>query len=116
MIGVDVGGTFTDLVLQDAATGGIRVAKHPTTPAAPELGVLAAVDVRIANGRSSATAWQSMGQALMRVSARPFTWMVGSVSHFVVLTVNVIHVGSCESCSCWDTVLTISCEIATDLQ
>jgi N-methylhydantoinase A len=44
VIGVDVGGTFTDLVLQDPATGEIRVVKEPTTPAAPELGVLAAVD------------------------------------------------------------------------
>ncbi|WP_055480742.1 hydantoinase/oxoprolinase family protein [Sphaerimonospora mesophila] len=44
VIGVDVGGTFTDLVLHDAATGDIRVAKRPTTPRAPELGVLAAVD------------------------------------------------------------------------
>ncbi|MCT9932515.1 hydantoinase/oxoprolinase family protein [Planotetraspora sp. A-T 1434] len=47
VIGVDVGGTFTDLVLHDAATGEIRVAKQPTTPAAPELGVLAAVDAAV---------------------------------------------------------------------
>ncbi|MGW5266670.1 hydantoinase/oxoprolinase family protein [Microbispora sp. NPDC004025] len=47
VIGVDVGGTFTDLVLHDAATGEIRVAKQPTTPAAPERGVLAAVDAAV---------------------------------------------------------------------
>lgn len=47
VIGVDVGGTFTDLVLHDAATGDIRVAKRPTTPAAPELGVLGAVDAAV---------------------------------------------------------------------
>ncbi|MBP2707576.1 hydantoinase/oxoprolinase family protein [Microbispora sp. RL4-1S] len=47
VIGVDVGGTFTDLVLHDAATGEIRIAKRPTTPAAPELGVLAAVDAAV---------------------------------------------------------------------
>ncbi|ETK31275.1 hydantoinase/oxoprolinase family protein [Microbispora sp. ATCC PTA-5024] len=50
VIGVDVGGTFTDLVLHDAATGEIRVAKQPTTPAAPELGVLAAVDAAVPAG------------------------------------------------------------------
>ncbi|GII57056.1 5-oxoprolinase [Planotetraspora thailandica] len=44
---MDVGGTFTDLVLHDAATGEIRVAKQPTTPSAPELGVLAAVDAAV---------------------------------------------------------------------
>ncbi|GAA5076017.1 N-methylhydantoinase A [Thermocatellispora tengchongensis] len=44
VIGVDVGGTFTDLVLRDARTGEIRVAKRPTTPSSPEAGVLAVVD------------------------------------------------------------------------
>lgn len=42
-LGVDVGGTFTDLIYYDDETGEIRVAKEPTTPAAPEEGVLAAV-------------------------------------------------------------------------
>src|SRR4051812_18244139 len=42
-IGVDVGGTFTDLIFYDDETGEIRVGKEPTTPSAPEEGVLAAV-------------------------------------------------------------------------
>ena len=42
-IGVDVGGTFTDLIFYDDETGEVRVAKQPTTPAAPEEGVIAAV-------------------------------------------------------------------------
>ena len=42
-IGVDVGGTFTDLIFYDDESGEVRVAKEPTTPAAPEKGVLAAV-------------------------------------------------------------------------
>ncbi|GII93903.1 hydantoinase/oxoprolinase family protein [Sinosporangium siamense] len=46
-IGVDVGGTFTDLVSFDTTTKKITVAKHPTTPAAPERGVLAAVDAAV---------------------------------------------------------------------
>ena len=41
-IGVDVGGTFTDLVM--ALDGRVRVAKVPTTPAHPEQGVLDALD------------------------------------------------------------------------
>src|SRR3546814_15071584 len=41
-IGVDVGGTFTDLVLADAA-GRIRVFKAPSTPADPAQGVLDAL-------------------------------------------------------------------------
>src|SRR5215468_10700478 len=40
----DVGGTFTDLVLEDEA-GGLRLYKSPTTPADPLVGLLAAVDL-----------------------------------------------------------------------
>jgi N-methylhydantoinase A len=42
-IGVDVGGTFTDLIFYDDESGEVVVAKEPTTPAAPEDGVVAAV-------------------------------------------------------------------------
>ena len=38
-IGVDVGGTFTDLILHDEATGDVRVAKALTTPSALDEGV-----------------------------------------------------------------------------
>ena len=39
LVGVDVGGTFTDLVLVDEATGEVRVAKVPTTAANQASGV-----------------------------------------------------------------------------
>lgn len=42
-IGVDVGGTFTDLILYDGQSGQVFVAKQPTTPASPEVGVAAAI-------------------------------------------------------------------------
>src|SRR5262244_908077 len=38
-IGVDVGGTFTDMVLRDAA-GAARIFKAPSVPADPSQGVL----------------------------------------------------------------------------
>ncbi len=41
--GIDVGGTFTDLVLVDEATGEVRLAKVPTTPENQAFGVLAAL-------------------------------------------------------------------------
>lgn len=43
-IAVDVGGTFTDVVRLDPATGEIRFEKVPTTPKSPTTGVLAAFD------------------------------------------------------------------------
>ncbi len=43
VVGVDVGGTFTDLVLFDEATGAVRVAKVPTTVGNQADGVLAAL-------------------------------------------------------------------------
>jgi N-methylhydantoinase A len=43
MVGVDVGGTFTDAVVYDEASGALRWAKAPSTPAAPAEGVLAAL-------------------------------------------------------------------------
>ncbi len=43
--GVDVGGTFTDLVIFDPASGGVRLAKVPTTLPNQSGGVLAAFEV-----------------------------------------------------------------------
>ncbi|MGZ5207061.1 MAG: hydantoinase/oxoprolinase family protein [Caldimonas sp.] len=42
--GIDVGGTFTDLVVVDDATGEVRIAKVPTTVENQAFGVLAALD------------------------------------------------------------------------
>src|SRR5579883_2862497 len=39
-LGVDVGGTHTDLVLLDVATGKLAIEKVSTTPANPALGVM----------------------------------------------------------------------------
>ena len=44
-VGIDVGGTFTDLVAVDTHTGERTVLKCASTPRAPEEGVLAALDL-----------------------------------------------------------------------
>jgi N-methylhydantoinase A len=56
-IGVDVGGTFTDLIFYDDETGEIRVGKEPTTPAAPEEGVITAVSAAVPADRVGAAAY-----------------------------------------------------------
>src|SRR5262247_1979675 len=43
VVGVDVGGTFTDLVLLDEVAGSVRTAKVPTTPRNQAEGVLASL-------------------------------------------------------------------------
>ena len=42
-VGVDVGGTFTDVVVYDEETGALEVAKSPTSPADPTVGLLNAL-------------------------------------------------------------------------
>ena len=42
-IGVDVGGTFTDVVAYDESTGALAFAKSPTSPADPTVGLLNAL-------------------------------------------------------------------------
>jgi S-adenosylmethionine synthetase len=43
-LGVDVGGTFTDLVLYDQDAGSIRIEKVPSTPDNPSVGILAGIE------------------------------------------------------------------------
>jgi len=42
-VGVDVGGTFTDIVVHDEGTGALEMAKVPTSPADPTQGLLRAL-------------------------------------------------------------------------
>lgn len=45
LVGVDVGGTSTDMVVYDPATGALRIGKRPTTPANQAQGILSALDM-----------------------------------------------------------------------
>jgi 5-oxoprolinase (ATP-hydrolysing) len=47
-VGFDIGGTFTDLVLMDDATGGVRLHKVLTTPEQPEAAALQGLDELLA--------------------------------------------------------------------
>jgi N-methylhydantoinase A len=52
-IGVDVGGTFTDLVLCDMETGALAIHKVSTTPQDPSIGVLMGIQALCASSRVS---------------------------------------------------------------
>ena len=45
-IAFDIGGTFTDFVLHDAASGDMRFSKVPSTPGKPADAVLAQLDIK----------------------------------------------------------------------
>lgn len=70
-IGVDIGGTFTDVALVDDASGRIGVAKAPTTPRDFAEGVLAALD-----------------QAMRRYEVDPSD--VGLLSHATTVVTNAL--------------------------
>src|SRR6266536_1760321 len=55
-LGFDIGGTFTDFVLQDTATGAVVVGKHPTTPRDPSEGALAGLDAVLAAAHAQMSA------------------------------------------------------------
>lgn len=46
-VGIDVGGTFTDLILHDEASGEVRVEKVPSVPGRPEQGCLDALEAAL---------------------------------------------------------------------
>src|SRR5690606_13406759 len=50
LIGVDTGGTFTDLVAVHGGAGELRFSKVPSTPADPSEGVMAALENLLATG------------------------------------------------------------------
>ena len=50
-VGVDTGGTFTDVVVLDEATGALTTTKTPSTPADPAQGFLTGADKALGRGR-----------------------------------------------------------------
>jgi N-methylhydantoinase A len=54
-LGVDVGGTFTDLIFYDERSGEVRVSKELSTPSAPEQGIGNAVDAAVSRDALAAT-------------------------------------------------------------
>ena len=52
VIGVDVGGTFTDLIFSDLDTGAMAIHKVPTTPQDPSDGVMKGIEGLLASAQS----------------------------------------------------------------
>jgi N-methylhydantoinase A len=54
-IGIDTGGTFTDIVAVDSSTGAMRVTKVASTPANPAIGLVRGVEAILRQAGASAT-------------------------------------------------------------
>ena len=69
-IGIDTGGTFTDVVAIDEATGEILTTKTPSTPHDPSVGVLDGIRkiLRLAGHAGSAPATAESRPAVAAVS------------------------------------------------
>ena len=94
-VGCDIGGTFTDFVLIDTATGRIHTAKRLTTPADPSIGMLAGLrdlaeaapgytssTERLAHANCSARQHAGQGKYVPRC-----TWFIASaVTNVVIAT------------------------------
>src|ERR1700761_7032243 len=52
-VGIDTGGTFTDIVCVDGASGAMRVTKVASTPANPAIGLVRGVKAILDAGRAS---------------------------------------------------------------
>ena len=91
-IGVDVGGTFTDLIFYDDESGEIRVGKAPTPTSAPENGVLAAVAAAVPAERVGATEYFLHGTTVGLNSLLTRTGaVVGLVLGLVLKAVGVVQ-------------------------
>jgi len=55
IVGVDTGGTFTDVTLLDSATGEVWTGKAPSTPDDPSVGFKNAIESVLRSGRAGAT-------------------------------------------------------------
>jgi N-methylhydantoinase A len=60
-VGVDVGGTFTDVICHDPHTGDVSVGKASTVPANPAAGVMRALELTLSNGSLAGMATFSHG-------------------------------------------------------
>ena len=83
MLGVDVGGTFTDLVLIEEATGQIFTAKVPSTPSDSSIGVLNGIEKICQTAGIDANA---IGQVMHGTTVATNTVLTGSGARVGLVT------------------------------
>jgi N-methylhydantoinase A len=92
-VGIDTGGTFTDVVVLDEATGALATAKTPSTPSDPSVGFLAGADraLAAATGRGDAN---GQGHGVSEGDGVGDGWaQVASVFHGTTVATNALLQG-----------------------
>ncbi|HEX6418516.1 MAG TPA: hydantoinase/oxoprolinase family protein [Acidimicrobiales bacterium] len=82
-VGIDTGGTFTDVVLLDESSGARTVVKSPSTPGDHAVGVLAAAGKALA---AAGTGWPAVGSVLHGTTVATNALLQGDVTGLGFLT------------------------------
>jgi N-methylhydantoinase A len=82
-VGIDTGGTFTDVVVLDEATGALTTAKTPSTPHDPAVGFLTGADKALA---TAGTGWNAVGSVFHGTTVATNALLQGDVGGLGFLT------------------------------
>lgn len=82
-VGIDTGGTFTDVVVLDEATGALTTAKTPSTPADPSVGFLTGADRALA---AAGADWGAVGSVFHGTTVATNALLQGDVTGLGFLT------------------------------
>jgi N-methylhydantoinase A len=82
-VGIDTGGTFTDVVVLDEASGALTTIKTPSTPADPSVGVLTGAEKALGVGGAG---WDSVGSVFHGTTVATNALLQGDVSGLGFLT------------------------------
>ena len=82
-VGVDTGGTFTDVVVLDESTGALTTTKTPSTPADPAVGFLAGADKALA---AAGAGWDGVASVFHGTTVATNALLQGEVAGLGFLT------------------------------
>ena len=96
-VGIDTGGTFTDVVVLDEATGALATAKTPSTPADPSVGFLTGADRALAavtgvtrrddgDGDNGGDGWEQVASVFHGTTVATNALLQGEVTGLGLLT------------------------------
>lgn len=103
VVGTDVGGTFTDVVLHEPGTGDVATWKVPTTPGDPSVGALEGMDALL---ERRARAWDEVARVVHGTTAATNALLEGTGGRVALVTNegfgDVVEIGRQDRPSLYD--------------